>query len=734
MSGANSNYPFQCLGNLIAGYPKSGGAGGSILITNGSNSNNKDTSASLSFIVAGSYDMSGNTYTSNGNIYGNSRGIDYINSGGFVGASDKADVRITAIIDTATGASKVGTACTFKVSPDSTADPIEAMRISSSGNVGIGTQNPQSTLDIYNAGGAGVIKLQGNTLNNIGIGNTTLTNIRSGSSNTGFGLGTLASVTTGVSNTAVGHNALQYCTLGGSYNTAVGFGALANNNANNYNTALGHNSFNTNSGNYTKSTAIGYNAQPTSSNQIVLGTLDETVSVPGNLDVSGTLLYNSISYGSTLDNYISGGTISYNYNPMNLKTTDYTYVFFNVNGSYNFSLNTTLNNPATIYYVIIGGGGGGGASFSPNTYGGGGGGGGNLVAGSFTISSAQTITVTVGNGGNPGINTTGQSGVQGSESLISPRLGSIIAYGGSGGEGGGTFSSGGGGAGGAGGSGAAGGGGATGTGSVGSTKPYSGGGGGGSGSGGSFAKGGQPTIPTLADGTDISACIGGFGGVGSGSYNAGYLYPGCGGSGNSNVGVTGKDGCVMFYFQSDTLYYPTSSLYGDIVSNNISSYGNVTAQGYSLNYTSVPNYQSNYIGNIISTNIPNGILVNSVSPWSYICNIRLSTIGTYIITFNSSSIGGTSSIGSALVATNSTPTSGAITGTYGSPTLVTGNVLIGHYFLGSQVSGVFSGTAFYVNTTPTYIGLYASASTANTYTNYTFTGSNAYKLQAIRIG
>jgi hypothetical protein len=301
MSGANSNYPFPCLGNLIAGSSKIGGAGGSILITNGSNSSNKDTSASLAFIVAGTYDMSGNTYTSNGNIYGNSRGIDYINSGGFVGASDKADVRITAIIDTATGASKVGTACTFKVSPDSTADPVEAMRISSSGNVGIGNINPQASLDIYNAGGAGVIKLQGNTLNNIGIGNTTLTNIRSGSSNTGFGLGTLASVTTGQSNTAVGHNALQYGTLGGSYNTAVGFGALANNNAYNYNTALGHNAFNTNSG-YSNSTAIGYNAQPNSSNQIMMGTPTETVVIAGNAVVSKNL---SVSGGITTNGGLS---------------------------------------------------------------------------------------------------------------------------------------------------------------------------------------------------------------------------------------------------------------------------------------------------------------------------------------------------------------------------------------------------------------------------------------------
>ena len=293
----NSNNPFSCFGNLVADSSNNSGMGGSLLITNSSNGNTINTGASLAFIVAGIYDISGTTYSGgDGNTYGNSKSMDFINNGGFNSlGQDVADVRINAVIDTATGTTPVGTACVFKVSPDSTNPPNEAMRIASSGNVGIGTQNPTSTLDIvgnvniYNPSGAGVIKLQGNTLNNIGIGNTTLTNITAGSSNTGFGLGTLASVTTGQSNTAVGHNALQYATLGGSNNTAVGFGALANNNANNNNTALGYNAFNTNPGNYTQSTAIGYNAQPSASNQIMLGTPTETVVTAGDAVVGGSL-------------------------------------------------------------------------------------------------------------------------------------------------------------------------------------------------------------------------------------------------------------------------------------------------------------------------------------------------------------------------------------------------------------------------------------------------------------
>ena len=296
----NSNNPFSCFGNLVADSSNNSGMGGSLLITNSSNGNTINTGASLAFIVAGIYDISGTTYSGgDGNTYGNSKSMDFINNGGFNSlGQDVADVRINAVIDTATGTTPVGTACVFKVSPDSTNPPNEAMRIASSGNGGIGTQNPTSTLDIvgnvniYNPSGAGVIKLQGNTLNNIGIGNTTLTNITAGSSNTGFGLGTLASVTTGQSNTAVGHNALQYATLGGSNNTAVGFGALANNNANSNNTALGHNAFYTNPGNYTQSTAIGYNAQPSASNQIMLGTPTETVVTAGNVVVGGNLRVN----------------------------------------------------------------------------------------------------------------------------------------------------------------------------------------------------------------------------------------------------------------------------------------------------------------------------------------------------------------------------------------------------------------------------------------------------------
>jgi carbonic anhydrase/acetyltransferase-like protein (isoleucine patch superfamily) len=297
-----SNYPVPCFGNLIADASNGSGFGGSVLITNSSNSNKKNTSASLAFIVASAIDISGNTYIGvDGNTYGNSRGYQLlgINSGGIIGVRDYADVRISAIIDTESNASVTGVACTFSVAGNILNDPREAMRIASSGNVGIGTNNPQATLDvsgtvnIYNANGPGVIKLQGNSFNNIGVGNTTLTNITTGTNNTGFGLGTLASVTTGGSNTAVGHNALQYGTAGANNNTAVGFGALANNNANSNNTALGFEAFKTNNGSWKESTAIGYSAQPTASNQIMLGTSKETVVIAGNSNVNGNVIIQS---------------------------------------------------------------------------------------------------------------------------------------------------------------------------------------------------------------------------------------------------------------------------------------------------------------------------------------------------------------------------------------------------------------------------------------------------------
>jgi len=363
-----SNYPVQCFGNLIADASNASGFGGSVLITNSSNSNKKNTSASLAFIVASAIDISGNTYTGGyGNVYGNSQGYDSlgINSGGFQGTIDRSDVRITAVIDTESGASVTGVACTFSVSKNITNPPTEAMRIASSGNVGIGNVTPQSTLDvsgtvnIFNAGGNGIVKLQGNSLNNIGVG-TGLLSAATGSNNTSFGIASLNLISSGTSNTSIGYQSLTNITTQ-NYNTAVGDQALKGAVSHN-NTAVGYNalsSFNglasTINGNNTaigssslsgltsgiNNTAIGYSAgssitkfgnttcigafsQPLSGNQIVLGTRNEFVYVPdqlciGNVNVGNGIINSVNALDISGSVYASGSITGLSFNA----TSDY---------------------------------------------------------------------------------------------------------------------------------------------------------------------------------------------------------------------------------------------------------------------------------------------------------------------------------------------------------------------------------------------------------------------------
>ena len=108
------------------------------------------------------------------------------------------------------------------------------------------------------------------TTNNIGIGGTSV-----------FG-----SLTTGSQNTAVGSNTSQLLTTG-SQNTAVGYNTMSSTIGGINNTAIGCNAFTTVSS-ISYSTAIGYNANPTANNQVVLGTVSETVYIPGNVGI-GTI-------------------------------------------------------------------------------------------------------------------------------------------------------------------------------------------------------------------------------------------------------------------------------------------------------------------------------------------------------------------------------------------------------------------------------------------------------------
>ena len=120
-----SYYPLY--GNVFVDSPNTGSLGGTLSITNSVNSRTLGNEASIAFgIVDVSYGVLG-------------RGL--IQSG-----VDTADARISAVIDTLTP--NVGTAMTFRISENSLLPPAEAMRISSSGNLGIGTSTPQYRLDI----------------------------------------------------------------------------------------------------------------------------------------------------------------------------------------------------------------------------------------------------------------------------------------------------------------------------------------------------------------------------------------------------------------------------------------------------------------------------------------------------------------------------------------------------------------------------------------------------------
>jgi hypothetical protein len=119
-----------------------------------------------------------------------------------------------------------------------------------------------------------------NTLT-IGLGNGYI------STNTALGYQVLYNNTSGDQNTGIGYSALSNNTTG-SYNIAIGPYAGQVNTTGAYNTFMG---WNTNSmdGLASNSTAIGYNATIYGSNQIMMGTSNETVILPGDTSANGRL-------------------------------------------------------------------------------------------------------------------------------------------------------------------------------------------------------------------------------------------------------------------------------------------------------------------------------------------------------------------------------------------------------------------------------------------------------------
>jgi hypothetical protein len=115
--------------------------------------------------------------------------------------------------------------------------------------------------------------------------------LASGSWNTAIGYPSMTDLTTGIFNTAVGHNSGRDVTTG-KYNTAIGaetkIGSTSNGTVVNPNIQY--------------STAIGFNAAVTESNRVVLGTANETVVCPGNINLAAPPIMAYSSYTASTNN------------------------------------------------------------------------------------------------------------------------------------------------------------------------------------------------------------------------------------------------------------------------------------------------------------------------------------------------------------------------------------------------------------------------------------------------
>jgi len=136
--------------------------------------------------------------------------------------------------------------------------------------------------------------------NNTGIAEYgCLSELTSGNSNVAYGNNSLNNLTTGEYNVAIGPNALKYQTIQ-SFNSGLGYNAGSLLSAGNLCTFLGANA-NTTNISAQQSTAVGAGSTIQNSYEIVLGTSDEKVVIPNQIQFRYTLnpTYSNTSLGYT---------------------------------------------------------------------------------------------------------------------------------------------------------------------------------------------------------------------------------------------------------------------------------------------------------------------------------------------------------------------------------------------------------------------------------------------------
>jgi hypothetical protein len=220
---------------------------------------------------------------------------------------------------------------------DNTATGYQALKANTTGtsNVASGYQalytNSTGTSNV--ASGFQALYTNSTGTSNVATGYEALYFNTTGTSNVASGYQALLYNSTGSSNVAIGADSLYFNTIGQA-NTAIGRQALLNNRTGYDNVAMGNNAGIDLSGNsyrntflgtstnvslsslvYNNSTALGYQAIITASNQIVLGTSNESVYIPGSylgiggvynpspgfaLDINGNLRMNNMNtiYGT----------------------------------------------------------------------------------------------------------------------------------------------------------------------------------------------------------------------------------------------------------------------------------------------------------------------------------------------------------------------------------------------------------------------------------------------------